>query len=183
MTHFQPFVNYTAQSANVGALYSLLAVYKNNKGMDPLPVVVFLAFTIESYVNSIGSRKINCWDDIEKISWKLKIELLFSFAGCKADWGSATLGFAKEVFQLRDKLAHGKPVKVVGSRHSSSESAQNELLELQLGPKWKSKITSEWIERAWVRYRALIKELANLYGIHESDIQRVSDGGVNVFEY
>jgi hypothetical protein len=80
------------------------------------PIVVFLAFSIESYLNSIGARKLNIWEELERLSWRKKIAILHKTAGRTLEWGKEPLQFATEVFALRDRLAHGKPERIVGPR-------------------------------------------------------------------
>ena len=45
------------------------------------PIVVFLAFSIESYLNSIGARKLIIWDELERLPWKNKVVILHKTAG------------------------------------------------------------------------------------------------------
>ena len=70
MAKFQAYSHFTAQCHNVAALMAMYAEIESgnlNRQMYPA-VVVFLAFSIEAYINSVGARKIEFWDDIERLA-------------------------------------------------------------------------------------------------------------------
>ena len=69
MTTYQPYSNFTAQSRTVSALMSMYAQLEADASsrMQLTPIVVFLAFSIESYLNSIGARKLSIWDELERL--------------------------------------------------------------------------------------------------------------------
>ena len=116
MATYQPFSNFTAQSRTVSALMSIYAQLESDSTarIELSPIVVFLAFATESYLNSIGARHLEIWDELERLSWKKKVVILHKTAKRSIDWGKDPLQFATEVFALRDRLAHGKPERVIG---------------------------------------------------------------------
>ena len=170
------YQDFTAQGINVKALMSLYAeLEKNNSDRPTLtPIVVFMAFSIESYLNSLGSRALDIWDDLERLPWKKKIEILHKTVGKKADWGAASLQFATEVFKLRDKLAHGKPERIL------SEPDQGNVHYSALTPDWYKHITKEWVIEAKDRFTKLMVYLGKLFELHESDHLMLSTGGALV---
>src|SRR6185436_15567452 len=110
---------------------------KENPVKLPLsPIVVFLAFSIESYLNSLGARAIPFWDEIERLPWKSKVGVLHTTAGRDPDWGKEPLQFATEVFRLRDKLAHGKPERVLGPKRPDDPESEKLLAEDVFTPDW-----------------------------------------------
>jgi hypothetical protein len=142
------------------------------------PIVVFTAFAIESYLNSIGARKIAFWDDLERLPWRQKVSILHKAAGTKPDWGRDPLQFASEVFGLRDKLAHGKPERVVSSPQPTEHAAGELLSSQHLQPEWYGGITRDWALKAMERFRNLMIYLGGLHGLHESDHLMSSSGGI-----
>lgn len=92
---------FTAQGINVRALMLLFEQLEADKESDKnlVPIVVFTAFAIESYLNSIGSRNINFWEEIERIPWRKKIEILHKISGKKPEWGKDPLQLACDVFR------------------------------------------------------------------------------------
>jgi hypothetical protein len=146
------------------------------------PIVVFLAFSIESYLNSIGGRTLSFWDELERLPWKNKIAILHEAAGKSPEWGKDPLQFASEVFSLRDRLAHGKPERVVGPKFRTEVEAVQYLnshdVNPALQPEWYTRITKDWVMRAKERFRLLMLYLGGLFGLHESDHLLTSTGGL-----
>jgi len=106
--------------------------------------------------------------------------ILHKTAGKTPDWGKDPLQFATEVFRLRDKLAHGKPQRVVGPIFSEAGKATLFLQNDSLQPDWYRGITKEWVMQAKERFRILMIYLAGLFGFNESDHLLVSTGGLLV---
>lgn len=179
MKTYQPFNDFTAQSKTLSALMSMYALVERDPAarIELTPIVVFLAFAIESYLNSIGARQLEIWDELERISWKRKVIILHKTAGRSIDWGKEPLQFATEVFALRDKLAHGKTERVVGPVINDQDDAMRFRTQ-ELQPDWYNQITWEWVMKAKERFRLLMIYLGELFGFHESDHLRVSSGGL-----
>jgi hypothetical protein len=142
------------------------------------PVVVFTAFSIEAYLNSIGSRHIAFWDSLERLPWKEKVSILHKNVGRDADWGKDPLQFANDVFRLRDKLAHGKAERVFGPACKDLQEAQSTLASAHPKPEWYQGITKEWVLASKDRFFALMTYLGQLYGLHESDYLLSASGGL-----
>jgi hypothetical protein len=180
MATYQAFSDFTAQSRTVSALMSMYASLERDSGVrvELTPIVVFLAFSIESYLNSIGARKLAIWDELERLPWKKKVAILHKTVGRTPDWGKDPLRFASEVFRLRDRLAHGKPERVVGPVVSDRSEAHRLAVSGDLQPGWYRAITKEWVIQAIERFRLLMIYLGQLFDLHESDHLLTSTGGV-----
>jgi hypothetical protein len=181
MKTYQPYTDFTAQSKTVAALMSMYALIERDSDVqiERTPIVVFLAFAIESYLNSIGARQLKFWDELERLPWKKKVKILHKIAGRSIDWGKDPMQFATEVFGLRDKLAHGKPERVVG-RVFNNQNDANQTLTQELQPDWYNRITLEWVINAKERFRLLMIYLGSLFGLHVSDHLTSSIGGLLV---
>ena len=180
MAIYQPFSDFTAQSKTVAALMFLYAQLEGTTAARPnvAPIVVFLAFSIESYLNSLGARKLQIWDDLERLPWRKKMNILHRTANVTPDWSKDPLQFATEIFALRDKLAHGKPERVVGPIFKTHAEAEQYFSTRELQPEWYSKITREWVLRGKERFRLLMIYLGSMFGLHESDHLLHAMGGV-----
>jgi hypothetical protein len=184
MTIYQPYSDFTAQSRTVSALMSMYAQLERGTSSptELTPIVVFLAFSVESYLNSIGARKLAIWDELERLSWKNKITILHKTVGKLPVWGKDPLQFANEVFSLRDKLAHGKPERVVGPKFRTHAEAAPYInrpqLHPELQPEWYRKITKDWVMEAKERFRLLMIYLGGMFDLHESDHLLSSTGGL-----
>jgi hypothetical protein len=184
MTTYQPYSNFTAQARTVSALMSMYAQLERGSSsrIELTPIVVFLAFSIESYLNSLGARKLCIWDELERLPWKKKMTILHKAAGRSPEWGKDPLHFATQVFALRDKLAHGKPERVVGPKFRTEAEAVQYVnspeLHRDLQPEWYTKITKDWVIEAKERFGQLMIYLGGLFGFHESDHLLSSTGGM-----
>lgn len=145
------------------------------------PIVVFIAFSIESYLNSLGARAIPFWEEMERLPWKAKLNALHSVSGKEPTWGQEPLQFAQEVFRLRDRLAHGKPERVVGPKVPDHTGPEALLVGEQLQPDWYKSINRDWVMQAKERFRILMTYLGALFGHHQSDHLHSSSGGILVF--
>lgn len=161
------------------SMYAQLESETPNR-MELTPIVVFLAFAIESYLNSIGARKLEIWDELERLAWKKKVTILHKTAGKSPDWSKDPLHFATEVFALRDKLAHGKSERVVGPVFTNEAEAVAYMQRKDLQSDWHATITKDWAIEAKERFRLLMIYLGGLFYYHESDHLRASDGGLVV---
>ena len=180
MTTYQTYVDFTAQGRNVSALMSLYALIERSDGqrIELTPFVVFIAFAIESYLNTLGSKEILFWDSLERLPWRSKIVILHAQAKAVPDWGSEPLQFASEVFKLRDKLAHGKSEQIRGPLTRDWLEAHRPHVHERLQPEWYKSITLEWVLRAKERFVRLMQYLGNLFGEHESHHALLATGGV-----
>ncbi|PYO19315.1 MAG: hypothetical protein DMD85_18765, partial [Candidatus Rokuibacteriota bacterium] len=93
MATYQPYSDFSAQSRTVAALMSMYAQLERGSSsrIELTPIVVFLAFSIESYLNSLGARKINIWEELERLPWRKKITILHKTAGRAPEWGKDPL--------------------------------------------------------------------------------------------
>ena len=183
MATYQPYSDFSAQSRTVAALMSMYAQLERGSSsrIELTPIVVFLAFSIESYLNSLGARKINIWEELERLPWRKKITILHKTAGRAPEWGKEPLRFATEIFALRNRLAHGKPERILGPRFRTEVEAARYLggpdLNQGLQPEWYTGITEDWVMKAKERFRLLMIYLGRLFGFHESDHLLSSTGG------
>jgi len=115
---------------------------------------------------------------------KNKIAILHKTVGKSPGWGKDPLQFASEVFSLRDKLAHGKPERVVGPKFRTRARATQYIIRPELHPdlqpQWYRKITKDWVMEAKDRFTALMIYLGRLFDLHESDHILSSTGGLLV---
>ena len=179
---YQPFLHVTAQGI---AFRSLVNMYheierseENEEPYELLPALVFAAFTIEAYVNSVGSRKVTFWDQLERLPWRNKIEILHSTAGAQADWGKDPLQLATQLFEIRDRLAHGKEDSIAGPTCDTYMEAKSVLMVQHLKPKWFALVTKGWVLGTRERTVNLLQHLGSLHGFRPDDFQSHSRGEV-----
>jgi len=163
---------FTAQSRLVWALMNLYAQLESlppDPRLEITPFAVFMAFSVEAYLNSIGFRVVQFWETIERIPWRDKVEILHSVSGREPKWGEEPLQFVQELFRLRDRLAHGKPELLRSVPYASRESAHAAVGPLVEEPEWYRRLDQAWAVSAKVRFNRAMVYFGALHGFHESD--------------
>lgn len=172
MQTFKTSATFTAQTKLISALHRLYnAADRTQKSpADLLPIAVFMAFSIEAYLNQLGFQHRVFRDDRKsKLGWKTKAELLHEHCGKKPIWGQPPLQFATEIFTLRDQLAHGKPETVIGPEFSSQQDADEFIVNDEMEPKWFKKIDADWLDKSAAKFDTLMEYLAALHGLSSLD--------------
>ena len=73
---------------------------------------VFHAFTFEAYLNHVGSQEIEFWDEIDRISYSNKLSVLSKRLKFTCDLSRRPFQTMRDLFKLRDGLAHGKTTEI-----------------------------------------------------------------------
>lgn len=164
MGNYVIYRDFMAHAAVVQALGALFRRLDAGQLMEEevMPLIVFTAFSIEAYVNSLGSEGAD-WN--ERAGWRAKIEKLHSMAGQTCAWDKEPLDFAVEVFTIRNQLAHGKPERVELAFTAPPEEAADYLSHADLSPEWFAPCLSlEWARAAKERFLPLTSHLGALFG-------------------
>ena len=176
----QPYRNVTAQSINVQTLMHMIDQLKtgSDSATRIVPIVVFMAFSIEAYLNTLGSRKISYWDELERLPWRSKVKILHGVARATPNWGESHLQFATSIFGLRDNLAHGKPERIVGPIFDDYDSAFRFSMENRLRPAWFTSLNRTWATASMAKFTDLMSYLAEMQGFDKSDHLLLATGGM-----
>lgn len=82
---------------------------EDGRTYDCMATILFCAFTLEAYLNHLGKVKIPSWEKIErKLGPKEKLYLLIDVMKHAVDESRRPYQTLKDMFRLRDALAHGK---------------------------------------------------------------------------
>lgn len=92
-----------AKSIKKGSFYQIMSC------------LVFSAFTVEAYLNHVGERKIEYWNEIEKIEPLAKVKVLYLHLKLRFDPSKRPIQTIKQLFKFRNLMAHGKTEKLKGS--------------------------------------------------------------------
>ena len=169
---YRIFSEFTAQAHNLEVVYSLLRRLEKDElsGHEAPAVAVFMAFTIESYLNSIGERKaLPKWRD--RSSWRDKIRLLHKAAGKAPDWTSPHLLLAADLFQIRDRLAHCRSETAESHAFETFAEAQthlNDRSKPRPKPDWLVAFDRD-VSSMRVRFERLLAYLAEIGGMEPMD--------------
>ncbi|QPR34498.1 hypothetical protein I6G96_26860 [Delftia acidovorans] len=81
----------------------------NGVNLEEEGVLVFMAFTIEGFINAVGFNSIENWDSIERKPWRSKLKTLKNINSNGFSSNDGIDKMIEKIFNFRDKMAHGKP--------------------------------------------------------------------------
>ena len=129
--------------------------------------LVFTAFMMEAYLNHVGPRLFECWDDLEQwLSPLSKLSLIAEKLGVKKDKGRRPYQTVSKVFKFRNSLAHGKSraLKTDNKIRVVDETFDRYMHE-SLKTEWESYCRQDNANRALVDTEAIIREFHKRAGI------------------
>ncbi len=110
--------------------------------------LVFTAFTLEAYLNHIGPEVFKCWDDLERLGPRQKLNVIAERLQVDVNYGHRPWQVMKRLFGFRSDIAHGKSEVVKIShrepldRHSDDQFGEFERTE------WEKYCTEKNVLRA-----------------------------------
>jgi hypothetical protein len=113
---------------------------------DILAELIFLAFTMEAKINFLGNRLVAEWNERDRFWAKLKRVL--KHMELDLDFNTRPYSTIKTLKDLRDSLAHGKPLHLELDEEAIVD--ENETDEfLNLSADWQSYCTGEFANQAY----------------------------------
>jgi len=77
--------------------------------------LMFSAFTLEAYMNHLGSERIEYWEEIQSIRYLDKLKILYLNLGIEFDKSKRPLQTVIQLVKFRNLMAHGKSESISGS--------------------------------------------------------------------
>lgn len=104
--------------------------------------LIHSSFTHEAFLNSLGSKVISFWDELDRLPVEKKLKIICKQIGYKPDYGSRPYQTLKELFRFRNRLAHGRDefVRVEGKKIKVTSDID---YFNALGPDWEQYCTVE----------------------------------------
>lgn len=142
-----------------------------NKGQDDargsfhqfMASIVFTAFTLEAYLNHIGSKLFSCWDDLESLSPKKKLNIITEHLSVKIDNGIRPWQVMKNLFGFRNDIAHGKSIKIKTSEILPLDQHTDDIILIK--SRWEKYCTKNNAVRAREDVESIIKTIHKASGI------------------
>jgi len=130
--------------------------------------LVFSAFTIEAYLNHVGSRKISYWSEIERIEPLSKLKIVYSHLNLTFDSSRRPVQTVKQLFKFRNFMAHGKTenLKASGVLKKSKPDPNENLVEVE----WQKFCNEKEAERAVADISELIKTICDAAGFDRHEL-------------
>ena len=124
---------------------------KDAISLDCISCIIALSFGIEAFVNFLGEKKINDWDEREK--FEKKIRKIHKDVGYKFDKGKEPFKTVWKLKLLRDSMAHGKPKRANVGAKSKEE------LWAHMKTSWDDSMNPEFVNDAYDKVKEWKKEL------------------------
>jgi hypothetical protein len=125
--------------------------------LDCMSFFIALAFSVEAFVNFVGSKKIKNWN--ERAPYPRKMEALsekFKMPFSQSHEPYATLARLKAI---RDQMAHGKPREFISPASSKAELSQ------AMSPMWSGHIASDCVNSPYEqveKFKAMLLKAAHI---------------------
>lgn len=122
---------------------------------DILAELVFLAFTVEAKLNFLGSKLIGSWK--ERKPFRPKLDLVLSHLGLNVDFDSRPYSTINTLKELRDSLAHGKPLLLELDEEAVVDASEDDSIDLRAD--WESYCTKEFANEAYSDVNEIWRQL------------------------
>ena len=133
--------------------------------------IVFTAFSLEAYLNHLGPNIFKCWDSLERLSPKDKLNVVAEKIGIEVDYGVRPWQVVKELFGFRNDIAHGKSIKASETiKRKTSKIKESEIFDWTK-TEWEKYCTERNASRARKDVAKIILKLHALAGIDELPLQ------------
>lgn len=140
--------------------------------------LIFSAFALEAYLNHVGEKKLEFWNDIERIKPLSKLRVLYVYLGLDFDTSKRPIQTVIQVFKFRNFMAHGKTEKVEGKgtiKTPTRNSAEN-LVEAE----WEKFCNQKEAERAFEDVKIIIKTLCEAAGFDVTFLFSLGNGSYHI---
>ncbi|RJQ33345.1 MAG: hypothetical protein C4562_00335 [Actinobacteria bacterium] len=144
-----------------------------------LSALLFSAFALEAFMNHIGERKIEFWEDIETINPLSKLRIIYHYMGLDFDSSKRPIQTVKKINKLRNFMVHGKTiwVKNEGYRKTSTYQKGEKLVEA----KWERLCNDQKeSEEAVEDIKSIINNIADVAGIDKLMLYSPSSGSFTI---
>jgi len=133
--------------------------------------ITFTAFTLEAYLNHLGAKLYECWEDIESLSPLKKLRLLCERLGLEPNYARRPYQTVKQLFTFRNEIAHGKTVKLASEDQIRFVDDKLKVyLQKPLETKWQKYSTERNAIRAREDVEEIIRELHKKAGIEDDPV-------------
>lgn len=124
--------------------------------------LVFTAFTLEAYLNHIGPKVFNCWEDMERLGPKEKLNILGERLKVTINYGLRPWQVMKQLFSFRNDIAHGKSKVIETSKVIPRQKYSDEHLGELIQTKWEKYCSLDNAKKA----REDVEEI--VHALHEA---------------
>ena len=133
--------------------------------------LIYTAFTLEAYLNHIGKQIFSCWDDLEGLSPRKKLNVIAEKLGIEKDDGKRPFQTLKELFDFRNDVAHGKTILLRTEEEIRIvDSTLDDYMHEPLEAEWVKYCSLDNTKRAREDIEKIMKRLHEASGISDKDL-------------
>jgi hypothetical protein len=130
---------------------------------------VSAAFKCEALLNEIGDRFIKGWVNVERLSWRNKLDLIAAHFDWKPEYGSRPLQTVVALFRARDQVAHAKPI--VLKSDALEKGTREELRRRHPQTDWEKLCTIDFAVLAYEETEQFANMIAGVAGLDEKQLR------------
>jgi hypothetical protein len=134
---------------------------------------VLAAFSLEAYLNHMGSRRFKCWEEIERLPVESKLALLLEDLNQGPDFSSRPFQTVKDMVRFRNQLAHGRSERVEKTSVQKLFPGESPRYPQV---KWETQCTQETAGRFMEDARAVIIQLHEWAGLDPTFLFSLGEG-------
>jgi hypothetical protein len=121
--------------------------------------IVFAAFTLEAYLNHVGLKLFQCWNDLERLGPNEKLYLIAEHIGLEIQRDRRPWQVIKDLFGFRNDIAHGKSVKLTSKEIVPLDKHRDEGFPENIPTKWEKYCNQRNAERASEDVEGIIRTI------------------------
>ena len=133
--------------------------------------IVSTAFAVEAFINFMGSKKVEKWN--ERTKWYKKLQQICKAVGYEYNLDKDPLATIEKVKDIRNELAHGKPIEKMVEVGSKDE------LKQAMESPWSQCCTPEYANISYEQVNIFINEVIAKSGLKIFDTLTSSNGESN----
>lgn len=131
--------------------------------------LIFTTFTLEAYLNHIGKQIFGCWDDLERLSPRKKLNVIAEKLGVAKDDGKRPFQTVKKLFDFRNDVAHGKTISLkTDDEIRIMDSKLDDYMPEPLEAEWEKYCTQDNAKLAREDVESIMKTLHGASGIADN---------------
>jgi hypothetical protein len=130
--------------------------------------LIFTAFTLEAYLNHIGKKIFECWDDLERLSPAGKMNIIAEKLNIKSDNGKRPFQTVKKLLDFRNDVAHGKTITLSEEKFFQiTDRNLDNYMQITFEPDWSQYCTLDNAEQARCDVKIIIEKFHRSADIQE----------------
>jgi len=153
------------------ANYVILDNAKQNRAgcfYEYLTSIMLSAFSFEAYLNQIGSKLFDYWDQMERLPWRNKMTIITAHLKLGIDQKRRPFKTISSLFKFRNMIAHCKPELL--NTETIEEGNMEEIRRKKPLTEWENLCSLEFAQQAYDDVGKLVKMIHDKAGFSIDDL-------------